>query len=297
MKGEPEVGASVLDGPRPILVPEHRNRVTPNLCQKVTLQPQIGQAAGERFLAWSVHIGIVDPNDEFVKLSLGKHGWRAIGWRPVTDTHSLSAAKRRIVDVLKRRSLTGPELAERFEVSPEAIRQHLADLANNGLIRSAPRSTNGPGRPPVEWSLTDVAIELFPDRHADLTVSLIEAIRSAVGDDGLDAVVAERTAEQLASYHDRLADVAADNRIDALAAIRSEEGYMAEVVDDPDGDGRLLIEHHCPICEAATACQGLCRAELDLFRASLGQSMSITREQHLLTGDDRCVYRIRPTKG
>lgn len=211
----------------------------------------------------------------------------------VTDTSGLSAAKRRIVDALKRRALTGPELAERFEVSTEAIRQHLADLTDNGLIRSSPRTTAGPGRPPVEWSLTELAVELFPDRHADLTVSLIDAIRVAVGDEGLEAVVAERSAEQLATYRSQLAS--ATDPLTALAAIRSDEGYMAEVVDSDDGDGRLLIEHHCPICEAATSCQRLCQAELDLFQGSLGANVTVTREQHLLSGDERCVYRIKPS--
>ena len=206
----------------------------------------------------------------------------------------LTEAKRRIVDALKRRSLTGPELAARFEVSTEAIRQHLGDLADHGLVRSSTRATPGPGRPPVEWSLTELATELFPDRHADLTVSLLDAVRNAVGEEGLEAVVAERTAAQLAHYREVLA--ASDDPAAALAAIRSDEGYMAELVDSTDGDGRLLIEHHCPICDAAASCQRLCLAELELFQSALGPSSTVTREQHLLSGDDRCVYRIRPRR-
>lgn len=206
------------------------------------------------------------------------------------QSESLSSAKRRIVDVLKRRPQTGPELAERFGSTAEAIRQHLNELAANGLVRSAPRAAAGAGRPPLEWSLTDLAIELFPDRHADLTVSLIESIRSTVGEDGLDAIVAARTAEQADAYRSRLHG--ADDRLAELAQIRSDEGYMAEVVDPERGQGRLLIEHHCPICEAARTCQGLCRSELQLFQDVLGTSVTITREQHLLSGDQRCVYRI-----
>lgn len=212
----------------------------------------------------------------------------------MTTGERLSPSKRRIVDALKRRPMTGPELASTFELTTEAIRQQLAALAEHGLVRSSPRVSTGAGRPPVEWSLTDLARDLFPDRHADLTVSLIESIRVAVGEAGLDAVIAQRTTDQLRSYRRRLRG--AEDKIAALADLRSDEGYIAEVCDSPDGDGRLLIEHHCPICDAAAACQGLCQGELDLFRAALGRSVTVTREQHLLSGDERCVYRISPRR-
>jgi predicted ArsR family transcriptional regulator len=58
----------------------------------------------------------------------------------------------------------------------------------------------------------------------------------------------------------------------------------------------LLIEDHCPICVAAQACQGFCRAELELFREVLGTDAQVVREQHLLAGARRCVYRIGTKK-
>ena len=76
--------------------------------------------------------------------------------------------------------------------------------------------------------------------------------------------------------------------------MRTEEGYVAEVVDDPDGPGVLLIEHHCPICTAASACPGLCGSELGLFRAVLGPKVSVERTQHIIAGDRRCTYRVQP---
>jgi predicted ArsR family transcriptional regulator len=79
--------------------------------------------------------------------------------------------------------------------------------------------------------------------------------------------------------------------VSALAKQRSVEGYMAEA--RPDGDDMLLIEHHCPVCSAASACAGLCRGELDLFRGVLGPDVMVERTQHLLAGDARCVYRIQ----
>jgi predicted ArsR family transcriptional regulator len=221
----------------------------------------------------------------------------------VAIAERLSASKRRIVDALKRRPRTSPELAEQFGLSTEAIRQHLAGLSEHGLVRSSRRPTTGAGRPPVEWSLTDMALDLFPDRHADLTVSLIESIRAAVGEEGLQAVIDQRTGDQLRSYRCQLGDSEdtddredREDRVEALARLRTDDGYMAEITESPDSDGRLLIEHHCPICDAAAVCQGLCQGELELFRSVLGPSLDVTREQHLLAGDERCVYRISPRR-
>ncbi len=57
-------------------------------------------------------------------------------------------------------------------------------------------------------------------------------------------------------------------RVRHLADLRSAEGYLADVVTD--GDDLVLVEHHCPIQDAAGSCGGLCEAELAVFRRVLG---------------------------
>ena len=209
---------------------------------------------------------------------------------PLTD------AKRRIIDRLKRvDTATAPELADDFGLTDTAVRQHLEALEENGLVERAPSPPpSGRGRPPVRWQLTPLAGELFPDRHADLTVELIGSIREALGDDGLDKVLAARSTSQLAAYKKALPSPATTPvpvRVRRLADVRSAEGYLAEVRDGEDGS-LLLLEHHCPVCDAASACQGLCRSELELFKAALGDDVTVERVQHLLAGDQRCAYRI-----
>jgi predicted ArsR family transcriptional regulator len=208
----------------------------------------------------------------------------------------LTEAKRRIVDRLKRvDDATASELAQGLGLTGAAVRQHLDALAANGLVAARSRPVSRRGRPASAWALTDIARELFPDRHADLTVELIGSLRRALGPEGLDRVVAERSRAQTAAYLEALPPQEAPlrERAEALAAIRTGEGYLAEVADAPDGDGLLLVEHHCPICDAATACTNLCSAELELFRAVLGGGVEVVRTQHLLQGDQRCAYRIR----
>jgi predicted ArsR family transcriptional regulator len=77
-----------------------------------------------------------------------------------------------------------------------------------------------------------------------------------------------------------------------LAELRSAEGYMAEVAWDEDENCWLLRENHCPICAAASHCQGFCRTELELFRRVL--HAEVEREDHILLGARRCSYRIKP---
>jgi predicted ArsR family transcriptional regulator len=80
--------------------------------------------------------------------------------------------------------------------------------------------------------------------------------------------------------------------LEVLISFRNEEGFMAEVQRQPDGSF-LFIENHCPISAAANVCSRLCDAEMDVFRAVLGEGVTIERAEHMMTGARRCAYRIR----
>jgi predicted ArsR family transcriptional regulator len=207
---------------------------------------------------------------------------------------TVSDAQRRIVERLQRVDwAVAPALADDLGLTGAAVRQHLDALLALGLVASEVGDAQGRrGRPALRWKLTPLARSLFPDRHADLTVELLELMRDELGDDAVERVVERRAAKQAAAYGQALTGREGRRRAERLAELRTAEGYEAEVVDGGDGD-LLLVEHHCPVCEAATACQGLCRGELATFRSALGDGVTVDREQHLLAGDARCVYRIR----
>lgn len=211
--------------------------------------------------------------------------------RPAPPGEPITDAKRRLLDYLKRKPSTAPELAEAFGLTDTAVRQHLEMLETAGLVTRRADRPSGRGRPAVRWALTDASRAVFADRHGDLTVELITSIREALGERALAKVVDARAAHQLRAYRadlDRLSSVRV--KVRRLAEIRASEGYMAEA--RADGDGWILVEHHCPVCTAATTCQNLCRSELEVFQAALGADVVVTREQHLLSGDERCAYRI-----
>ncbi|MCW5722672.1 MAG: transcriptional regulator [Devosia sp.] len=190
-------------------------------------------------------------------------------------------------------ALSSSALGERLGTTGEAARQQLLRLAEEGLVE-ARSASSGVGRPTQLWSLTAAAQARFPDTHAALTVQLLDIVRAQLGEAALDTVIATRETETRRAYEAAVAgatDLKA--RVAALVALRSREGYMAEWSEQPDGT-LLLIENHCPICAAATACQGFCRAELEVFRAVIGPGASVERLDHIVSGGRRCTYTITP---
>jgi len=210
------------------------------------------------------------------------------------EAEKLSAAKQRLLEQLKRAGGAAPgELAEVLSLTDTAVRQHLQALAEAGLVHRSTRASSGRGRPASEWSLTPLAQQVFPDRHADLTVELIGSARAAFGEEGLDRLIDHRAQAQARDYR-RTLDRAGKRlgaRVRALARRRTAEGYMAVAIRESDGS-YLLIEHHCPICEAASHCSGLCKAEQRVFEEVLGEGVRVDRIEHLLSKGTRCVYRI-----
>ena len=212
---------------------------------------------------------------------------------PITDVgNDLSGAKRRIIERLKRaESATAPELAAEFGLTDTAIRQHLEALEGAELVERVTGPSVRRGRPPVHWRLAPSASSLFADRHGELSVELIASIRTALGEDALDQVVRARAARQLVVYQSALKGSSSlADRVQRIAQLRTAEGYLAEAVES--GDDITLVEHHCPIRDAAESCAGLCSAELDLFQRALGKDVLVAREQHLLDGGQRCSYRV-----
>jgi predicted ArsR family transcriptional regulator len=204
----------------------------------------------------------------------------------------MPSPQQRILYSLKSRGpQTAADLARHFAITLPAMRKHLAALAARALI--APEDQAGRvGRPRRFWKLTPAADRHFPDSHAALTLDLIDAIRELVGETGLDQLIALRERQMLRRYQAEIArhsSLAA--KVESLAALRTAEGYMAECRADADG-ALLLIENHCPICAAATACQGFCRSELSLFGRVLGPDVSLERIDHIPAGARRCAYRI-----
>ncbi len=202
-------------------------------------------------------------------------------------------SRAQIISLLKSSGpLPSTDLAERLEITAMAIRQHLYELYEQKIVDFEEKRLTR-GRPVKMWYLTSAGDKFFHDGHADLMIDMVGAIRQALGGEGLDRVITQRANQQLHRYRSCVPQSASiKDKLEALAKLRTEEGYMAEYEVEKDGT-YLFLEHHCPICSAAKVCQGFCSSELDVFREFLGSDVCVTRNEHIVAGARKCSYVIK----
>ena len=83
------------------------------------------------------------------------------------------------------------------------------------------------------------------------------------------------------------------DRVELLASLQDEAGYLAETLVANDGVLRMR-EHNCAIDKIARRTHAPCDAELALFKELLGPE--VTREMHIASGDRCCSYVV-PANG
>ncbi len=204
----------------------------------------------------------------------------------------MSETRMRILQLLKMRAgMTVGQLTEALHISQMGVRQHLAILEAEGLIEYY-REKQGRGRPRHIYQLTDEANSLFPTTYANFAVGLMHEVAKFNGPGFINKIFRGRMESQLETYQQRLAGKALRERIEELARIRDEEGYMARFEEAEDD--YILTEHNCPIAVIAQEYPRVCEIELALFRQSLGAK--VVREEHLMQGSHKCCYRIPKTK-
>lgn len=210
--------------------------------------------------------------------------------------------RQQILELLKRQgAVDSAQLAAQLGVGAMAVRQHLYELQEQGLVtyfeEAKPEGTKAVGRPAKQWQLTSAADAFFPSGYADLTVNLLRAMAEAFGQEGLDKLLAIRMREQVANYRAQINENdTLRQKLERLAQLRTSEGYMAAVLTEQTG-GLLLVENHCPICDAAQTCVMLCHRELETFQTVLGANISVQRTDHILAGARRCAYRVVAQNG
>lgn len=200
----------------------------------------------------------------------------------------LGESQRRLLDHLKRRGesdLAGLEAP--LGLGREALRQHLRALAALGLVESRAVRNGGPGRPRTLYRVAAAAHDLYPRREGEILRELVELLADQGGEKLLEQLFERRARRAKELHAGRLAGLTGIDRLRAVAAILSEQGFLAEVERDGAGRPRLRL-CHCPWRELVAVSRVPCRVELALVEELLGTPLE--RESFLPAGDANCSY-------
>lgn len=203
----------------------------------------------------------------------------------------LGETRAQIVGLLHDGAATVAELASAMQLTEVAIRRQVRELVADQLVTGRTMRASGPGRPAVRYSLTARGERLFPDRSSDLADDVLTFLYDERGKAEMIAFLRWRLKRQQAHYAGALDGIETlDDRVERLAELLSQDGFLAEV--DADTDGFALTQTHCAIKEAAAAHPQLCAFEAALFREVLGAH--VTRRQTIASGAPACVCHVQP---
>lgn len=195
----------------------------------------------------------------------------------------------RIVEELRRqKSASAVDLAGRFGLSPNAIRQQLVVLERDGLVveKSVRR---GRTKPTYEFSLTAAAEKLFPQQYDKMLSAVLREVKSQFGQEGVSKVFDGIAKRSVAKAKARVTAAQPEERLAQLTEVLREGGVVAEY-NLIDG-GYALREHNCPYSEVVKEYPEVCSVIHHVLDEAIGGTH--TQTESLATGGTECRFEVK----
>jgi predicted ArsR family transcriptional regulator len=209
----------------------------------------------------------------------------------------LPPTRREIVLALRRRGESrARDLAKALGISVGAIRQQLAALQSDGIVRCDER-INGPGRPKHFYDLAPAADDLFRQDSRDLVRDLAEFVEHRapeVMEEFIDTSVGRWEVKIPASAGDRTREL--PDRLSWLARWLDDEGFMPTIRVARGSGGFNLTLHNCPLLPLVSGTTRVCdRTQAGMERVF--GDCGVTRTEWRGAGDRFCTYRFEAGSG
>ncbi len=208
-----------------------------------------------------------------------------------TTGHDQPTRERVVRSVLSNGPSTAAALAERLELTPAAVRRHLDQLIDDGILEARePRAVavRRRGRPAKVFVLTDAGRDSLDQAYDDLAVQAIRFLAETGGDEAVRQFADRRAAKIEQRFEAALEANPELSRPEALAQVFTAEGYAAALRDLPVGE--QLCQQHCPVSHVAHEFPELCEAETAAISRMLGRH--VQRLATIAHGDGVCTTCI-----
>lgn len=191
------------------------------------------------------------------------------------DIHSPRA---RLLLLLKREGAQGIDaLAAKLGLSKTATRAHLLRLEREALVMRRTLTTDAPGRPSLEFLLSNAGHGQFPDADAALLTELLNFLKQSDNQPLIDIFFEQlwqrREAELIEITEEPISKLSLADRQAALLQLLERHGFMPEFKEEQGGDTLLLRECHCPFPAAVRATRIPCKLESAFLAKALGRPL------------------------
>ena len=211
-----------------------------------------------------------------------------------------SRTRDRVLKVTSERGpVTAATLAEELGLTTPAVRRHLENLEEAGLIverEQAPTGVHrGRGRPARAYVVSDAGHQALDSDYDHLAMEALRFLSDEAGDGAVRRFAEQRVADLEQRYAAELADAGTSPaaRVDALVGALTRDGFAAsarpvgEQASPSPFTGIQLCQGHCPVQAAAREFPQFCDAETDAFSRLLG--VHVQRLATLAHGDHVCT--------
>jgi len=186
--------------------------------------------------------------------------------------------------------LTVDDLSKQLGVTRNAVRQHLAALESDALVKPGPTKPSAGGRPHQLYVLTPKGKEMFPRQYSWLAQLVIESVKQEAGAAGLRkrlAAMGTRIAAQLRAQHPELKT--RQEKVLKLSELMEQLGYNTLSTNAQPG---TIEADNCVFHDLAQKDPDICQFDLSLI--SSFTDSAVDNPECMARGGHVCRFRFRP---
>ena len=219
--------------------------------------------------------------------------------------------------ILENGPVSAAALGSTLGLTPAAVRRHLDQLLDGGMIESRTArvyGNRGRGRPARVFAITDAGRSAFEHTYDDLATSALRFLEDYAGRQAVTEFAQRQVSELERKYRPVVDAAPAGGKVRALAEALSADGYAASATAlrasrstggagqgaaasrnatagrGVAAAGEQLCQHHCPVAHVAAEYPQLCEAETEAFGRLLGTP--VQRLATIAHGDGVCTTHI-----
>jgi predicted ArsR family transcriptional regulator len=171
------------------------------------------------------------------------------------DRRFFESTRGQIVTILRGSACTVEELANKLELTDNAVRAHLSTLERDGLVRQS-GLRRGPRKPHFTYVLTPEADALFPKAYDALLNQLIAVLKNRLSPPEIEEVLRE-VGRGVAAGAPPGADDNLRGRVEI--ALKVLEAIGGAAVAEQHDDKIVIQASGCPLAAAVTVHPEVCQ--------------------------------------